>query len=167
MIKTYFSYKNDNITSAQVDNLVRRMSIGNYTDLESFKQAIDPYYGNLIQWKFNEASASKVYDVSGQGNNGTITGATWQDDGINNSLTVDVDYNYTDNIFQILNSEYAWSNLSLSYLYVSNDQAAIDINETIVGIATFSDFWEVIILALVISIVIGLLIGVFGSGRGR
>ena len=118
-------------------------------------------------WKFNEASASKVYDVSGQGNNGTITGATWQDDGINNSLTVDVDYNYTDNIFQILNSEYAWSNLSLSYLYVSNDQAAIDINETIVGIATFSDFWEVIILALVISIVIGLLVGVFVSSKGR
>ena len=39
-------------------------------------------------------------------------------------------------------------------------------NDTIIGLATFADFWEIIVLAIVISIVIGLLLVVFG-GSGR
>lgn len=35
-------------------------------------------------------------------------------------------------------------------------------NETLVGLGTFSDFWEIIVLAIVITIVIGLLLVVFG-----
>ena len=128
---------------------------------------IGTWYLDVV--KYNLSDYTTISEVTGfkLGNNGTIASATWQDDGVDNTLTQDVDYNYTSDIFQILNSEYAWSNLSLSYQYASLDQAAISTNDTLVGIATFSDFWEVIILALVISIVIGLLIGVFGSGRGR
>ena len=37
-------------------------------------------------------------------------------------------------------------------------------NATVVGMATFADFWEIIVLAIVISIVIGLLLVVFGGG---
>ncbi len=41
-------------------------------------------------------------------------------------------------------------------------------NETLVGLGTFADFWEIIVLAVVISVVIGLLLTVFGrGGRGR
>jgi len=40
-------------------------------------------------------------------------------------------------------------------------------NDTIVGLATFSDFWEIIVLAVVISVVIGLLLVVFGGGSKR
>lgn len=39
-------------------------------------------------------------------------------------------------------------------------------NLTIVGLGTFADFWEIIVLAIVITVVIGLLLVVFG-GRGR
>ena len=39
-------------------------------------------------------------------------------------------------------------------------------NDTIVGLGTFADFWEIIVLAVVITVVIGLLLVVFG-GRGR
>ncbi len=39
-------------------------------------------------------------------------------------------------------------------------------NKTIAGLATFADFWEIIVLAIVITVVIGLLLVVFG-GRGR
>lgn len=39
-------------------------------------------------------------------------------------------------------------------------------NETVVGLATFSDFWVIIVLAVVAVVVIGLLLTVFG-GRGR
>ena len=45
--------------------------------------------------------------------------------------------------------------------------AYIAANDTIVGLATFADFWEIIVLAVVISVVIGLLLVVFGGGSKR
>ena len=47
-----------------------------------------------------------------------------------------------------------------------NDSAYAAANKTLVGLGTMADFWEIIVLAIVISIVIGLLLMVF-SGRGR
>ena len=40
-------------------------------------------------------------------------------------------------------------------------------NDTIIGLSTFADFWEIIVLAIVITIVIGLLLVVFGGGARR
>ena len=45
-------------------------------------------------------------------------------------------------------------------------EAYTSANDTLVGLGTFSDFWEIIVLAIVITVVIGLLLVVFG-GRGR
>lgn len=42
-----------------------------------------------------------------------------------------------------------------------------NVNDTLAGLATFSDFWEIIVLAIVISIVIGLLLIVFGRRTSR
>jgi len=39
-------------------------------------------------------------------------------------------------------------------------------NDTLVGLGTFADFWEIIVLAIVITVVIGLLLVVFG-GRSK
>ena len=41
-------------------------------------------------------------------------------------------------------------------------------NKTLVGLGTFADFWEIIVLAIIIAVVIGLLLTVFGGrARGR
>ena len=40
-------------------------------------------------------------------------------------------------------------------------------NLTIVGLGTFADFWEIIVLAIVITVVIGLLLVIFGGAGGR
>ena len=40
-------------------------------------------------------------------------------------------------------------------------------NLTVVGLGTFADFWEIIVLAIVITVVIGLLLIVFGGGTKR
>ena len=40
-------------------------------------------------------------------------------------------------------------------------------NDTLVGLATFSDFWEIIVLAVVITAVIGLLLLVFSGRRAK
>ncbi len=38
-------------------------------------------------------------------------------------------------------------------------------NATIAGLGTFADFWEIIVLAIVITVVIGLLLVIFGGTR--
>jgi len=48
-----------------------------------------------------------------------------------------------------------------------NDTAYEQGNLTLVGLATFADFWEIIVLAIVITVVIGLLLVVFGGKTQR
>jgi len=40
-------------------------------------------------------------------------------------------------------------------------------NLTVVGLGTFADFWVIIVLAIVITVVIGLLLVIFGGSRAR
>lgn len=54
-----------------------------------------------------------------------------------------------------------------SYSYTSSDEAYASANTTLVGLGTFGDFWEIIVLAVVISIVIALLLIAFGGRRNR
>ena len=49
----------------------------------------------------------------------------------------------------------------------ANETAYLAANDTITGLCTFADFWEIIVLAIVISVVIGLLLIVFGGRRER
>jgi len=48
----------------------------------------------------------------------------------------------------------------------SGSEAYEAANDTVVGLGTFADFWEIIVLAIVITVVIGLLLVIFG-GKGR
>ena len=49
----------------------------------------------------------------------------------------------------------------------SGTPAYMAANDTLVGLGTFADFWEIIVLAIVITVVIGLLLVVFGGGARR
>ena len=49
----------------------------------------------------------------------------------------------------------------------STTEAYIAANKTVVGLGTFADFWEIIVLAIVITVVIGLLLIIFGGAGGR
>lgn len=65
---------------------------------------------NLVgRWLFNENQGSTLYDVSSQATNGTFSGATWQNDGNNITLTENTDYTLSSNIFTLLNPIYSWS----------------------------------------------------------
>jgi len=59
------------------------------------------------------------------------------------------------------------SNWNVTYSYTYGDEACTASNATIVGLGTFADFWEIIILAVVITIIIGLLLAVFGGRAQR
>ena len=44
-----------------------------------------------------------------------------------------------------------------------NDTAFVAINETVVGMGTFADFWTIIVLAIIAAVVIGIIFGAFGG----
>jgi len=75
-------------------------------------------------------------------------------------------YSVSGCILTNLTSEYpsAWN---VTYSYTYGDEAYRAGNETVVGLGTVADFWEIIILAVVVSIVIGLLLTVFGGRKQR
>ena len=56
---------------------------------------------------------------------------------------------------------------NVTYDYRYGGEAYVSANQTIVGLGTFADFWEIIVLAIIITIVIGLLLVMFGGRRGR
>jgi uncharacterized membrane protein YhaH (DUF805 family) len=49
----------------------------------------------------------------------------------------------------------------------SGTDAFVAANKTVVGLATFADFWEIIVLAIVITVVISLLLVVFAGRRAK
>ena len=56
------------------------------------------------------------------------------------------------------NNNTPW-NVTYSFTYA--DQAYVAGNKSIVGLATFADFWVIIVLAIVAAVVIGIIFGVF------
>ena len=73
----------------------------------------------LVDLNLNENSGTTAYDVSGSGNNGTITGAVWSDDGVDVALTAITDYIISpiSGLFTLVNDDYEWSGLDVSWDY--------------------------------------------------
>jgi len=56
---------------------------------------------------------------------------------------------------------------NVSYTYLHGGNVYRGSNLTVTGLASMSDFWEIIVLAVVISIIIGLLLLTFGGTQRR
>ncbi len=77
--------------------------------------------------------------------------------------------NFTQSGCVITNTSntFATDDWLIDYPYTAGGGAYKAANETIAGLGTFADFWEIIVLAIIISIVIGLLLVVFGGSNRR
>jgi len=74
----------------------------------------------------------------------------------------------TDGVIQNLTDDgFTQYPLLISYDFTWGGEACTAGNLTTVGLGTFADFWELIVLAIVITVVIGLLLVVFGGRRNR
>lgn len=82
----------------------------------------------------------------------------------NETLTVTTDYTVNAN-GSLMNVTHLVTPLLVTHTYSWGGQACEGANLTVVGLGTFADFWEIIVLAIVITVVIGLLLVVFGGGR--
>ena len=109
--------------------------------------------GNTAQCFFGGFSVVAASNFSG----GVITSANYTtfaaDGNIIGTPTMTVGYNGTD-----------WL---VNYTYTWGDEACIAGNLTVFGLGSFADFWGIIVLAIVIGVVIGLLLVIFGGKRGR
>ena len=87
-------------------------------------------------------------------------------DGTNGTLAVTTDY--TVNAAGTLTNVTYWETpLFVTYTYTWGGITCEKANLTVIGLGTFADFWEIIVLAIVITVVIGLLLAVFGGRRER
>jgi len=77
---------------------------------------------NLATWyKLNERTGTVAYDFSLNKTNGTISGATWNNDDIDVTLTQDTDYTLVGENFTITNSELAWTGINTIWGYTSSE----------------------------------------------
>jgi len=67
-----------------------------------------------------------------------------------------------DDVLQFNNTDW-----DVSYSFSKGGEAWTGSNNTLTGLGTFADFWEIIILAIITTLVIGLLLGVFGGRKER
>jgi len=105
----------------------------------------------------------------GQGSNtfaSAISGATWMDDGVTITLVEDTDYTLSGSTFTIIDIEEAWRNITASWTYQTEGDVKQIINKTAKGLVSFTDFWEIIVLAIIITIVMSLIVMAFGR-EGR
>ena len=74
--------------------------------------------------------------------------------------------NYTIVGNSIYNASAAvWSSANVTYSYKAGSVSCDAVNKTISGLGTFADFWSIIVLAIVISVVIGILLIILSSRK--
>ena len=109
---------------------------------------------------FNSLTVDKIYKTNAT-DNLTISSANYTV----NSATGRISFSSpaASDAATINNSNWLVS----SYTYKYGDEAWLSANQTIGGLGTFADFWQIIVLAIVTTVVIGLLLVVFGRRGGR
>jgi len=120
--------------------------------------------GDLITMlELNENIGTTAHDNQGS-NNGTIISSTWENDGINKTLTNLTDYFISGTTFTIANTTYAWNSLSITYLYQERVQSQEVINDTLLGLGDFGSWITVIIASAALAVIITILFRFFGEG---
>lgn len=81
----------------------------------------------------NENNGTTAHDLSSNSNDGTITDATWNNDGILITLANLVDYtiNTATGLFTIVNDDYLWAELQVSWDYNNGETCDIIDKDTI------------------------------------
>ncbi len=122
----------------------------------------------LVFWSpLNENSGTDAhyFNVTGSVNfTDNIIGATWANDGIDTILTEDTDYTILTNQFKIINLDYGWSELNVSYDFsiITNEVTALVGNVTS-GITNnfFNQTGTIFAILIVIVIILAIAIIIF------
>lgn len=103
---------NESLTSGEINEIYNFSREGNATALTDNLV----YYGRL-----NENQGTTAFDSSPTASNGTIIQPdemVWTDDGINLTLTRDVDFSVSGTTFTIINQEQAYKQMNITYNFL-------------------------------------------------
>jgi len=90
-----FLFKSANLTHGLPDYIgLRRMIVNNYTILSDFIESVDYFNNIVINTEINEGFGTLIYD-SVNSNNGTISGADWDNDGVRSLIWSEGNHNVT------------------------------------------------------------------------
>ena len=126
----------------------------------------------ILYQGFNENSGTTAYDSSGNSNHGTISGATWNNDGVDINLTENIDYTLIGAIFTILNDDLAWTGITSSWSYTTDIINAADYdvaNSTEEGLGEFGNWFKILIIISIAGFILFLILnnlGFFGNESG-
>ncbi len=97
-----YNYKTTNIS----DTGALRIGVINTTTIADLANSMNPDKDDRLHVRFKENNGTSLYDVSGNNNNGTISGATWNNDSVFN-LVPTVSYTFSNLFnFTLLDSFY-------------------------------------------------------------
>ena len=119
---------------------------------------------NQLQ-KLNENSGLTAHDSSGKGNDGTINGATWNDDGVDVTFIEGIDYTLIGSQFTMINNNFLFVGTSILWNYLMKGQNENDVDSVIrnysqsaVNVsAQFPTVGTIIGLAILLLVLIGIL----------
>lgn len=132
--------------------------------LAGFQTATDDYQATVVNetgWMNNTGYRLAKYNTVGF-NNPVIVEIR---NGSNMLVTV-ANYSLNQSTYYLYNSTIInYSAVNITYTYYYGQEAYSATNKSIVGNASFADYWQIIVLAVVIGVVIALIIGVMSSRK--
>lgn len=131
--------------SASVDNLIGTV-VNESSSLTNTPNALDE---SLTAPGFNNPSITIIYN----GTNGAI-------------VIPAANYTLTGNSLTNATAT-SYSSVLVSYTYNYGGESFIASNQSMFSIASFADYWSMIVLAIVIALVIGLLLVIFNTRRTK
>lgn len=111
-----YAFKSSNLTH-DLGLPIFRINVENLTTLQQFQDNLNYRDFELLEYRLNENSGTTAHDLSTNGNNGTISGATWENDGNTVRLTNSTDYVLDSSTFTITEDPLSWSEINASYDY--------------------------------------------------
>ncbi len=71
----------------------------------------------VLWYSLNEGSGTTAHDLTGYNQNGIVSGASWKNDSEVVNMVNGTDYSVNGNQFKLMNIEFAWSPINVSYKY--------------------------------------------------
>lgn len=143
---------------------ISRINVINTTTLSELVD-FNVYDGLINEYNLNENNGTTAHDSSGNDNHGTITGATWDNDGVLVTLSESVDYTLnTATGLLTLGSSHLYNYIMATWTYSSSQQysntRAIQDN-SLDAIGTYTDGAGTQLNTVSIAIILVILIGAF------
>ncbi len=125
--------------------------------------------GLVARLNLNENSGTTAHDVSGNSNDGIITGALWFTDGILITLTAVTDYtiNAATGLFTIANTDYTWAELLVTWNYIISNADYTVAGDAAEALGEYGDWFDIIVIVGIAGVILTLIFFAFSGNGGK